>query len=570
MSARQYVLVILSVVLIPMAIFYIIYNVFLINVVTTINEQATQTGQQAIELYTSLMDAEIDNLSYMVLDDWANDSKFNVFYTEKNYIDMIYSIKQIREEYLMLMVKSNWFTGMGIVSNANNFTYTFFKENVYEIEEIFEIRQAVNEIATKMDENPTGSWFLYEIGDQTFLCSIVGIRQAYSILFMDLNKLYEYQMEQLDETGVNLQYTSLDNNVSVGGDIIISGGDVQKKLEVDYYYIETDKGENYLVVSEYLEKYQMWIHHLSLWEMSIIILESYQWIFYGFAIVMIFMIPICYYLLIKKIVTPIEQLTETMRDIRDNKQRKNKKISFFIRELQIAIVTFYQMLEQINNLKIESYEQESKIQKVELQCMQLQLKPHFFFNCLNLIYSMLELKKYETVQPLVLQTSKYLRYCLREHTSLIMLEEELENVKTYIELINISTVNEIELDLKMEETLNKYRIPNLLIQSFVENSCKYANLTDSTLLLSIQIIRLETEEGSFLDIVIRDNGQGYPESVIEHFQKTPLQWQGKENIGINNIAQRLHLLYENKAQLQLSNLRGGAHSELIIPIETKI
>lgn len=567
-SARRYVMLILSIVLIPMAVFFIMYNTFLIKAVQVVNQQAAQTGQQTMELYVSLMEAELNALGYMILEDWANDEKFQPLAIENNYITVTYRIRQIRDAYLMTMINSNWFSAMSIVSNPNDFTYTFFKDGIYENEEMIAIRQSVHEIVDTMKENPTGTWFLQEIEHRKFLCSIVGTKQAYSILFMDLQELCNYQMEQLNETGVILYYTTKDGLLLVEENEIDQEHTLEKDLSQGYYITETVEGETYLAVGEFLEPYGVWFLYFSPWTMGITLLESYLWIFHLFAVVMILMVPMIYFLLIHKIVVPIEQLTQIMRDIRDNKERKKvEKPAFLISELKVASVTFYEMLEQINKLKIESYEKESIIQKVELQCMQLQLKPHFFFNCLKLIYSMLELKKYEQVQPLVLQTSKYLRYCLREQTSLIPLKEELENVSIYIELLRNSTMNAIELNLKIEEGLEEYLIPNLVIQSFVENSCKYAAVPNQTLELVIQIIKLEAEEGVYLDIVVRDNGKGYPSSIIEYFQTNQLQWRGNENIGINNIVQRLLLLYEGKAQIQLSNCRGGAHSELIIPMK---
>ena len=98
----------------------------------------------------------------------------------------------------------------------------------------------------------------------------------------------------------------------------------------------------------------------------------------------------------------------------------------------------------------------------------------------------------------------------------------------------------------------------------MENSIKYARLGDSRIPLEIQVTAsyLSTEEGGYLDLMIQDNGQGYPEDILEEISGETVV--GKRNVGINNIKRRCQILYGEKAEYNFASYH-GALSELILP-----
>ena len=81
-----------------------------------------------------------------------------------------------------------------------------------------------------------------------------------------------------------------------------------------------------------------------------------------------------------------------------------------IREFNEVNETFNTMMTQIKDLKIESYEHEIETQKAELRYMQLQIRPHFFLNCLKSLYALAEAGKYDRIQKMILEISKHIRY----------------------------------------------------------------------------------------------------------------------------------------------------------------
>ena len=122
----------------------------------------------------------------------------------------------------------------------------------------------------------------------------------------------------------------------------------------------------------------------------------------------------------------------------------------------------------------------------------------------------------------------------------------------------------MHLDIEMEPEAAVWRVPVLSVQTFVENSIKHAKLgsLNSVLLIKVKADLLTTEEGNYLDLVVRDNGQGYPEDVLNEINGAPKA--GNKNVGINNLKRRCQILYGRKAEFTFLS-RDGAVSECIIP-----
>lgn len=72
------------------------------------------------------------------------------------------------------------------------------------------------------------------------------------------------------------------------------------------------------------------------------------------------------------------------------------------------------MLDQINTLKDEAYQKEMSLKKTQLQYYQLQIKPHFYLNCLKNMYAMTEVGKYEDIKTSIIYLSNHLRYMLKD------------------------------------------------------------------------------------------------------------------------------------------------------------
>ena len=177
-------------------------------------------------------------------------------------------------------------------------------------------------------------------------------------------------------------------------------------------------------------------------------------------------------------------------------------------------------------------------------------------------------KQTDRIQELILNLSKHLRYLLQAEQETVLLHKELEFVQNYVELQKHITGRPVFCTITSEERVRDWKVPMLAVQTFVENSIKYARLGGGSIPLEIQITAecLETEEGNYLDLIIRDNGHGYPEDILEEINGDPKV--GIRSVGINNIKRRCQFLYGEKAEYRFEN-EDGAVSELVLPEVTE-
>lgn len=272
-----------------------------------------------------------------------------------------------------------------------------------------------------------------------------------------------------------------------------------------------------------------------------------------------------YHSLVRQIVRPMYRLMDVMEEIQNNSSSQIPDMNLPFYEMNLMNRTLKNMVEEIRSRKIQYYEEKLSRQEAQLQFMQLQLKPHFFLNCLKSLNTMASDAGMSAMQEMILKISDYLRYFLRIDRKTTKLHEEITFSENYVKLQNLLANRRIDCRFLMEEDLTKWDVPVLCIQTFLENSIKYARLQRGESLLSIrvQINRLKTEDGrELLNIIIRDFGQGYPEALLPELNRR--YHYGTNSVGINNIKQRCDILYGEQAEYSFYNM-DGAVSELFLP-----
>ena len=199
----------------------------------------------------------------------------------------------------------------------------------------------------------------------------------------------------------------------------------------------------------------------------------------------------------KRLLYPIESFVRYISGTgADTDKAEQDKNSFL--ELEEAAKLYDGLQQQIENLKIRLYEEQLGRQKTEMDYLQLQIKPHFFINCLNMIYGMIETKNYAEIQEMTIYVSGYLRYKFRDGMKMVPIEEELRNIDNYLNIQYLWYGDIIKYSLDNRLGDKKVCILPLMIQTLIENSIKYALNPDGEL----QIFLLLEFENSMLHIKI--------------------------------------------------------------------
>ena len=170
----------------------------------------------------------------------------------------------------------------------------------------------------------------------------------------------------------------------------------------------------------------------------------------------------------------------------------------------------------------------------ELKALQSQINPHFLFNVLNTMTSLIRTNP-EKAREVTIDLSNYLRYNLDNNVKSVELIKELNQVDTYIKIEKVRFGDKLNILYDVDESLYNFQIPSLIIQPLVENSIKHGILKKrDNGCVKIIIKKIDKD----IEVVIEDDGVGIEQTVIDNLDK-----QIQENIGLKNVHQRLKLLY---------------------------
>ncbi len=271
----------------------------------------------------------------------------------------------------------------------------------------------------------------------------------------------------------------------------------------------------------------------------------------------------------RRIIAPVQKFVKGLLDYADHETDKGELSASDIHELEQINEQFRRFVHQIGILKIDIYEEKLRRQKLELDNMKLQLKPHFFLNNLSQIHRLLQMNRVEDAQRMCMAAIRYLRYLFSAGMDEVKVSETIGNVNAYFEIMKLRYPDEVAIDIYVDEKAQDCVLPPLIIQTLVENSYKYGKLAGKLLEISVTVEVLP--ERSCLCINVSDNGRGYPEEYIRIWE------QGKEldqsegsHIGIANIRARLQYTYGEAAEIRFYNSpMGGAVTEIRVPMKYK-
>ncbi|MGO4109590.1 sensor histidine kinase [Paenibacillus sp. YAF4_2] len=271
------------------------------------------------------------------------------------------------------------------------------------------------------------------------------------------------------------------------------------------------------------------------------------------------------YFLRRVVLLPIRRIVTAMRKIKEGYLEARIPDRPTSNEFELMNKTFNSMVGELQQLKIDVYEEQLNSQRAELKQLQLQINPHFFLNSLNVVYYMAQEKKYDLIQELSLSLIRYFRFMFRSQTDYSLLRDELSLTENYLKIQSFRFPESLTYKVSAENHLLDCIIPPLIIQSFAENTIKHAVNTDEPTTIEIAIATIEHTGGEKLHIRIRDTGGGFSEEILDKLgEGMNLTNEGGEHIGIWNVRRRLRLLYDSDAAIAFSNDQ-GAVIDMVLP-----
>ncbi|SDE99817.1 sensor histidine kinase [Sporomusa acidovorans] len=196
-------------------------------------------------------------------------------------------------------------------------------------------------------------------------------------------------------------------------------------------------------------------------------------------------------------------------------------------------------------LELTEIDHQSKMAaKARLKALHAQINPHFLFNTLNTIISLVRTKP-DLARDLLIKLSAIFRYTLHKTGQNITIDEELAQVRAYLSIEQARHGEKLVIKETIDPGLGHYRIPSLTIQPLVENAIKHGlqpKPAGGTLTLKV------TDCGQAIEINIIDDGIG-----MDLEAHNPLEHPSGESIGLINVHERLYGQYGASYGLTLAS-----------------
>lgn len=230
--------------------------------------------------------------------------------------------------------------------------------------------------------------------------------------------------------------------------------------------------------------------------------------------------------------------------------------------------TLNKLMNRIEKLKINVYEDKLNLKALEIQYLKSQVAPHSLINCLSAIASMPFTEEGRRLTNEFVRTlSNHLRYTLQDKTAVPL--EELKYVENFLEMTELRFPGCLNWEIHVDEKCRNASVFPIILLMFTENTIKHNMIMGEELRVRITGSLVERNGEKYVVLTHLDSGSGYFEEDLEYLNRPVSQqvhdFDGKK-IGTYNLLKRLYLVYGEKAHAHFSNEPGwGARSEVTIP-----
>jgi len=248
-----------------------------------------------------------------------------------------------------------------------------------------------------------------------------------------------------------------------------------------------------------------------------------------------------------------------------------KTFNYMIGEIESLVQKQEETIEELKRERDYVSEVQKQKRKAELKALQAQINPHFLYNTLNAITWQAADQGAEEISILSNSLGKFFRISLSKGAEVITLGEELEHVKSYLEIQSIRYHSRLSYEIEVDESWLDIRMIKLILQPLAENSI-YHGIKEKQGAGRIKIYgkRQSSFEEEVLELSVWDDGAGIPPEKLELMNETLERGEtdSKAGYGIYNVNERIRLFYGEGYGLRYESSH-GRWTRAILRIPTK-
>ena len=263
---------------------------------------------------------------------------------------------------------------------------------------------------------------------------------------------------------------------------------------------------------------------------------------------------------------PLRHLTKTIEEMQDG-DMSVRIVPGGTSEVVTLSNAFNNMLNRLDYLVNTVHINELKQKESELTLLHSQIAPHFLYNSLESIRMMAEINDDEQTAAMTLLLSKLLHYSINYRLKVVTVQEEIDYLKSYIELYNYRSPEHLTLKTDIPPQLMEFKILRLLFQPIVENSIFHGfGNNDNKCIIHIAA----RSSGRCVEFRISDNGAGMDEKQVARLNlaissdEVSTASSGRSNgIGLKNIYDRLRLFFGDDCAMSVKSSPGQGTTVLL-------
>ena len=382
-----------------------------------------------------------------------------------------------------------------------------------------------------------------------------------NVLYIEINRKNLFQwFENMTDTDYGI-YLVNENNRIIYNTQKFSKKNRNQILSLKEVKKEKKNQKNYIVTKEEIEDSGWSVY---LYRPSTVIREKIEDILHKviFTVLISSIIClICIRSLTKKTVRGIEQLQKNMKEI----EKGNFELHVHSEskdEVGDLIRGFGAMVSKIRILIEEVYTGNIKQKEYEMRALQAQINPHFLYNSLSLINWMALEEGQEEISKITLAMSSFYRTALNKGNNIILLENEIENIKSYLEIQLMMHDYEFDVEIKVDDTIKKCEVLNLILQPMLENAIEHGIdlKTDGRGKIRVEAI----DRGDVLLLEVEDNGIGMEEEVQD-----VILTKLSKGYGLRNVNERIRLYYGEEYHITIES-KLGVGTKIITTLPKRI
>lgn len=291
------------------------------------------------------------------------------------------------------------------------------------------------------------------------------------------------------------------------------------------------------------------------------------WVYFMFLCVFIYLlaIPTLYHIFKKHVGKPLNELNHAHHELLIGNEDYLIETASNTLEFAKAYDGFNNMAKTLKDLRLEKINRELAYKEMQLNNLQLQIRPHFLLNMMNLLYTLVQNHETTGAQEMILYLSQYFRYMFRNGKDLNLFAKELDLIRNYLSVSRLQHPGAFTVSYQIDPVIDLMRIPPLLIHNFVENIIHHALLPDRV----VHIVLFGEYEDHMVTLQISDDGRGMPGEDVEMINnRTFPDGNSGKHIGIRNSITRLHYYFGEQAQVTVESCPGmGTTFSIYIPYD---